>query len=85
MIRSMVCPALPVCRDAKYQVPGLRRGYCGGNRFQVAHLSNENHIRVLAQYVAQRLRKGMGICAYLPLINPHTCGDDGRIQWGLPS
>ncbi len=42
-------------QGAEHQVPGLRGGDRRGDRLEVAHLAEEDHVRVLAQRAAHRL------------------------------
>ena len=46
-------------------------GFCGGhrgfNRFRVAHLTDQNNIRILAQGAFQRRRKGRRVSSHFPL------------------
>ena len=61
----------------EHQMPGLgRRQYCR-NRFRIAHLSHQNHVRTLAQNASNRACKIGRIPAHFDLL------DDGlpiRVQ-----
>ena len=55
MMRSIVEGALCVCSVAEDEVAGLGGGQRGRDRLEVAHLADEDHVRVLAQRGAQGL------------------------------
>ena len=54
---------------AEHQMPGFGGGHGGGDRFKIAHLTDQNHIRILAQGAAQRTRKAGYIHAHLALVD----------------
>ena len=51
----------------QHEVASLGGGDGGGNGFKVAHLADEDDVRILAQDVAQRGGEGAGIGADLAL------------------
>src|SRR4051794_28903873 len=51
------------------EMAGLGRGQRRRNRFEVAHLADEDHVRVLTQGGTERLREAHGIRADLALID----------------
>ena len=51
------------------EVAGLRRGERGRDGLEVAHLAEENHVRVLAQRSAKALREADGVGADLALVD----------------
>jgi len=54
---------------AKHQVTGLGRGQGGADGLEVSHLTNQNHVGVLAEDVLERIVEAEGIGAYFPLID----------------
>ena len=54
-------------KSAQYKVSGFCRSYRRGYRLQVAHLADENHIRVMAKRMLQRIRKRAGIVTQVAL------------------
>ena len=57
MMRSIVLAAELVCSVAEHQVAGFRGGQRKADRLQVAHLADQDVVRVLAQRGAQRVRR----------------------------
>ena len=51
------------------EVAGLGRGERGRDRLEVAHLAEEDHVGVLAQRAAQRLREAGRVAADLALVD----------------
>ena len=56
-MRLMVVAALLVCSVASVRWPGFRDAQGGFHRFQVAHFTDEHHVRVFAQRDAQGIRE----------------------------
>ena len=53
----------------EHQVPGLGRRQRRGDRLEVAHLADENHVWVLAQGGLERLGEALGVGAQLALVD----------------
>ena len=51
------------------EVAGLGRGQRGRDRLEVAHLADEDHVRVLAQRGLEGEREGLGVGAELALVD----------------
>ena len=51
------------------EVAGLGRGDRGRHRLQIAHLADEDHVRILPQHVAQRVGERARIDADLALLD----------------
>ena len=56
-------------QGAEDEVAGLRRGERNGDGFQVAHLTNEDDVRVLTQCVLESTLEGQRVLADLALVN----------------
>ena len=54
---------------AEDEVAGLGRRHGGGDRLEVAHLADEDHVGVLAQRTAERLGEGRRVDADLALVD----------------
>ena len=54
---------------AHHEVAGLGRGERGLDRLEVAHLADEDHVGVLAQRGAQRVREALRVDADLALVH----------------
>ena len=53
----------------EHEVPGLSRGQRGRDRLEVAHLSDEDHVGVLAQRRLQRVAEALRVGAELALVD----------------
>ena len=53
----------------EHEVAGLGRGQRGGDRLEVAHLADEDHVRVLAQRGLQAEREALRVGAQLALVD----------------
>ena len=65
----MVCTQELVCKRTEHEVTGLGDGERGFDRLEIAHLADENDVRVLAQHVFQRDLEARGVAAHLALID----------------
>ncbi len=54
---------------AEHEVAGLGGGQRGADRLEVAHLADEDHVRVLAERGAERLAEAGGVDADLALVD----------------
>ncbi len=54
---------------AEHQVTGFGAGERQADRLQIAHLAHQDHVRVLAQRAAQRVRERQGVRADLALVD----------------
>ena len=68
-MRSIVCGGVLGVQGGEHQVAGLRRGDRGADRLEVAHLADEDHVRVLAQRGLQRVGEAGGVGAELALVD----------------
>ena len=69
MMRSIVDGGALRVQRAEDEVAGLGRGERGRDRLEVAHLADEDHVRVLAQRGAQRLAEARRVGADLALVD----------------
>ena len=69
MIRSIVCGALWVCSVAKTRWPVSAAVSAVADRLEVAHLADEDHVGVLPERRAERLREGGRVGADLALVD----------------
>ena len=69
MMRLIVCAAELVCSVAERQVAGLGDLQRRFDRFQVAHLADEDDVRILAQCRAQRVAEAAGVAVHLALVD----------------
>ena len=53
----------------EHEVTGLRRGDRSGDRLEVAHLADQDHVRILAQRGGQRVGEASRIGAELALVD----------------
>ena len=53
----------------EHEVPRLGRGQCRADRLEIAHLADEDHVRVLAQRCAQRLGERRCVATDLALVD----------------
>jgi hypothetical protein len=63
-----LCRVLRV-QGGEHKVAGLRRGQGGGDRLEVAHLADQDHVGVLAQRGLQAEREALGVRAQLALVH----------------
>ena len=56
-------------QGGKAEVTGLRHGESRLNRLQVAHLTDQHNVRILAKNVAERGLEGLRVRSYLTLIH----------------
>ena len=56
-------------QGAEDQMAGLRSGQRGGDRLEVAHLADEDHVGVLAKRGPQRFAEARGVRADLALVD----------------
>ena len=56
-------------QGAEYQVAGLRRGQGQADGLQVAHLADQDDVRVLPQRRAQRFAEAEGVAMHLALVD----------------
>ncbi len=56
-------------QGGEHEVAGLGSGQGGGDRLQVAHLADEDHVGVLAQSGLQRVAEALGVGAELALVD----------------
>ena len=68
-MRSIVDDALCVCSVAEDEVAGLGGGQRGRDRLEVAHLADEDHVRVLAERRLQGLAEARRVRADLALVD----------------
>jgi hypothetical protein len=61
MMRLIVSAAELVCSVARQRWPGLGDGERRLDRLQVAHLADQDHVRVLPERVLERLREALGV------------------------
>ena len=69
MIRSTVPGALWRVQRAEHEVAGLGGGQRGADRLEVAHLADEDHVRVLAERGAEGLAEAGGVHPDLALVD----------------
>ena len=69
MMRSIVLGARLGVERREHEVAGLGRGQRRGDRLEVAHLAEEDHVGVLAQRTAQRLGEADRVLADLALVD----------------
>ena len=69
MMRLIVSVASTVWTVEKHEVAGLGGGQRGVDRLLVAHLADQDHVRVLAQDAAQRALERRGVLADLALVD----------------
>ena len=69
MMRSIVPGRALRVQRAEDEVAGLGRGHRGRDRLEVAHLADEDHVRVLAQRAAQALGERRRVDADLALVD----------------
>lgn len=74
MIRLTAWPASPVC-NVENQVAGFRGGEREGDGFRVAHLTDHQDVRILAQSGPQRGGEGRGVTSDFNLLHKEIpCG-----------
>ena len=69
MIRLIVCTAELVCKTRQHQVTSLGHRQCRRDGLQIAHLTDEHDVRVLAQHVPKGFREAVRIRVDLPLVH----------------
>ena len=69
MMRSTVCGGVVGVQRGKHQVAGLGRGDGRGDGLQVAHLADQDDVRVLAQGGPQGVGETRGVGADLALVD----------------
>ena len=69
MTRSMVWAASWVCRRGVDEVTGLGSCQRDADGLEVAHLTDQDDVGVLAQYVLEGVLEGLGVLADLALVD----------------
>ena len=69
MMRSTVDAAVVVCSVPNTRWPGLRRLDRDRDRLEIAHLADEDDVRILAQRGAQRVLERVGVRPHLALVD----------------
>ena len=69
MMRLIVSERVDRVQRGEHEVAGLGRAQRGVDRLLVAHLADQDHVRVLAQDAAQRALEGRGVLADLALVD----------------
>ena len=69
MMRSIVCAVSCVCSVANTRWPVSAAVRAVGDRLEVAHLADQDHVGVLAQRGLQRLAEALRVGAELALVD----------------
>src|SRR5205807_9864215 len=73
-IYTLSLPTLFRSQRAEHQMTGLGGGERQADGLQVAHLADQDHIRILAQRRAQRLAEAERVAMHLALVDETALG-----------